>query len=58
MYNNWYEIAVNSMIEQANNKECKSFVIYNQKDKVELVNVACLQKVQGQNQNQAPTQVK
>ncbi len=48
MYQNWYATAVNSLIEQASNKECKSFTVYNDKNKVELVNVACLQKAQEQ----------
>lgn len=46
MYNNWYRNAVNSIIEQAVNKECKSFTVYNEKEKVDLVSVACLQQTQ------------
>ncbi len=48
MYQKWYATAVNSLIEQASNEECKSFTVYNDKNKVELVNVACLQKAQEQ----------
>ena len=48
MYNNWYESAINSIIEQAGNKDCKSFTVYNEKNKVELVNIACIQQVNNQ----------
>lgn len=44
MYNNWYRNAINSVIEQSLNKDCKSFTVYNDRDKAELVNINCLQQ--------------
>ncbi len=35
---------INSLIEQASNKECKPFNVYSGDKKVDLINVACLQQ--------------
>ncbi len=45
---------VNALIEQASNKECKTFNVYSGEKKVDLINVSCLQQNTKEPNIQAP----
>lgn len=43
-YMTWQNETINKLIEQAKNKECKPFNVYSWENKVDLINLECLQK--------------
>ncbi len=39
-----YELAVREIIREAKNKECRPFSVFTEEERVELINIECLQE--------------